>query len=160
MSPQRDSRWYSPGSSVCKITYTFEFTHYEYLREQLDYHDLLTYCTVEEVLEVVLEAFIDYRRAASLTHSRHLYGLVVEEHALNWLASRGIQTELGGNRTTIEELIYEGVLSVVQELRQGLVHVLEIMLRTLNGAEFFLSEVSVLACTEQTLLVELSNVRR
>lgn len=87
------------------------------------------------------------------------YELVVEQHALQWIAARGISIELGGNRTPAEELFFEGVLSMVQELRQGLLAVLERVLRALNGVEFRLSKVTVRSITRSSVAVEISDGR-
>jgi len=131
----------------------FDFQHYDYMLDLLEYHELEGECTVEEILGVVIEAFLDW------VQSSVAYELIVEEHALQWIASRGISIELGGNRTPAEELFFEGVLSVVQELRQGLIAVLERVLRALNGVEFRLSRVTVLSVTASSVAVEISDGR-
>lgn len=131
----------------------FDFQHYDYMLDLLEYHELDGECTVEEILGVVIEAFLDW------VQSSVAYELIVEEHALQWIASRGISIELGGNRTPAEELFFEGVLSVVQELRQGLIAVLERVLRALNGVEFRLSRVTVLSVTASSVAVEISDGR-
>ena len=131
----------------------FDFQHYDYLLDLLEYHELEGECTVEEILGVVIEAFLDW------VQSSVAYELIVEEHALQWIASRGISIELGGNRTPAEELFFEGVLSMVQELRQGLIAVLERVLRALNGVEFRLSRVTVLSVTASSVAVEISDGR-
>ena len=131
----------------------FDFQHYDYMLDLLEYHELEGECTVEEILGVVIEAFLDW------VQSSVAYELIVEEHALQWIASRGISIELDGNRTPAEELFFEGVLSVVQELRQGLIAVLERVLRALNGVEFRLSRVTVLSVTASSVAVEISDGR-
>lgn len=131
----------------------FDFQHYDYMLDLLEYHELEGECTVEEILGVVIEAFLDW------VQSSVAYELIVEEHALQWIASRGISIELGGNRTPAEELFFEGVLSVVQELRQGLIAVLERVLRALNGVEFRVSRVTVLSVTASSVAVEISDGR-
>lgn len=131
----------------------FYFQHYDYLLDLLEYHELEGECTVEEILELVIEAFLDW------VQSSVAYELIVEEHALQWIASRGISIELGGNRTPAEELFFEGVLSMVQELRQGLIAVLERVLRALNGVEFRVSRVTVLSVTASSVAVEISDGR-
>lgn len=152
-SPRADSRWYYPGNFARKRVYVFDFQHYDYMLDLLEYHELEGECTVEEILGVVIEAFLDW------VQSSVAYELIVEEHALQWIASRGISIELGGNRTPAEELFFEGVLSVVQELRQGLIAVLERVLRALNGVEFRLSRVTVLSVTASSVAVEISDGR-
>ena len=131
----------------------FDFQHYDYMQDLIEYHELDGECTVEEILGIVIEAFLDW------VNSSVAYELVVEEHALQWIASRGISIELGGNRTPAEELFFEGVLSVVQELRQGLIAVLERVLRALNGIEFRVSKVTVLSVTASSVAVEISDGR-
>lgn len=131
----------------------FDFQHYDYMLDLLEYHELEGECTVEEILELVIEAFLDW------VQSSVAYELIVEEHALQWIASRGISIELGGNRTAAEGLFFEGVLSMVQELRQGLIAVLERVLRALNGVEFRLSRVTVLSVTASSVAVEISDGR-
>lgn len=131
----------------------FDFQHYDYMLDLLEYHELEGECTVEEILGVVIEAFLDW------VNSSVAYELIVEEHTLQWIASRGISIELGGNRTPAEELFFEGVLSMVQELRQGLIAVLERVLRALNGVEFRLSRVTVLSVTASSVAVEISDGR-
>ena len=131
----------------------FDFQHYDYMLDLLEYHELEGECTVEEILGVVIEAFLDW------VQSSVAYELIVEEHALQWIASRGISIELGGNRTPAEELFFEGVLSMVQELRQGLIAVFERVLRALNGVEFRLSRVTVLSVTASSVAVEISDGR-
>ena len=152
-SPRADSRWYYPGNFARKRVYVFDFQHYDYMLDLLEYHELEGECTVEEILGVVIEAFLDW------VQSSVAYELIVEEHALQWIASRGISIELGGNRTPAEELFFEGVLSMVQELRQGLIAVLERVLRALNGVEFRLSRVTVLSVTASSVAVEISDGR-
>ena len=129
----------------------FDFQHYDYMLDLLEYHELEGECTVKEILGVVIEAFLDW------VQSSVAYELIVEEHALQWIASRGISIELGGNRTPAEELFFEGVLSMVQELRQGLIAVLERVLRALNGIEFRVSKVTVLSVTASSVAVEISD---
>lgn len=129
----------------------FDFQHYDYMLDLLEYHELEGECTVKEILGVVIEAFLDW------VQSSVAYELIVEEHALQWIASRGISIELGGNRTPAEELFFEGVLSMVQELRQGLIAVLERVLRALNGVEFRVSKVTVLSVTASSVAVEISD---
>ena len=131
----------------------FDFQHYDYMQDLIEYHELDGECTVEEILGIVIEAFLDW------VNSSVAYELVVEEHTLQWIASRGISIELGGNRTPAEELFFEGVLSVVQELRQGLIAVLERVLRALNGIEFRVSKVTVLSVTASSVAVEISDGR-
>lgn len=131
----------------------FDFQHYDYMQDLIEYHELDGECTVEEILGIVIEAFLDW------VNSSVAYELVVEEHTLQWIASRGISIELGGNRTPAEELFFEGVLSVVQELRQGLIAVLERVLRALNGVEFRVSKVTVLSVTASSVAVEISDGR-
>lgn len=131
----------------------FDFQHYDYMLDLLEYHELEGECTVKEILGVVIEAFLDW------VQSSVAYELIVEEHALQWIASRGISIELGGNRTPAEELFFEGVLSMVQELRQGLIAVLERVLRALNGVEFRVSKVTVLSVTASSVAVEISDGR-
>lgn len=131
----------------------FDFQHYDYMQDLIEYHELDGECTVEEILGIVIEAFLDW------VNSSVAYELVVEEHTLQWISSRGISIELGGNRTPAEELFFEGVLSVVQELRQGLIAVLERVLRALNGIEFRVSKVTVLSVTASSVAVEISDGR-
>lgn len=131
----------------------FDFQHYDYMQDLIEYHELDGECTVEEILGIVIEAFLDW------VNSSVAYELVVEEHTLQWISSRGISIELGGNRTPAEELFFEGVLSVVQELRQGLIAVLERVLRALNGVEFRVSKVTVLSVTASSVAVEISDGR-
>lgn len=131
----------------------FDFQHYDYMQDLIEYHELDGECTVEEILGIVIEAFLDW------VNSSVAYELIVEEHTLQWIASRGISIELGGNRTPAEELFFEGVLSMVQELRQGLIAVLERVLRALNGVEFRVSRVTVLSVTASSVAVEISDGR-
>ncbi len=131
----------------------FDFQHYDYMQDLIEYHELDGECTVEEILGIVIEAFLDW------VNSSVAYELIVEEHTLQWISSRGISLELGGNRTPAEELFFEGVLSVVQELRQGLIAVLERVLRALNGIEFRVSKVTVLSVTASSVAVEISDGR-
>lgn len=152
-SPRADSRWYFPGNFARKRIYVFDFQHYDYLQDLLEYHELQHDCTAEDLLGITIEAFLDW------VCSTMPYELVVEQHALQWIAERGISIELGGNRTPAEELFFEGVLSMVQELRQGLLTVLERVLRALNGVEFRLSKVTVRSITRSSVAVEISDGR-
>ena len=141
-SPRADSRWYYPGNFARKRVYVFDFHHYDYLLDLVEYHELQDHCTVEDLLGIVIEAFLD-----CTARDCYWFEWVVEEHALQWIATRGIAVELGGNRTPAEELFFEGVLSVVQELRRGLITVVERVLRALHGVEFSLSRGAGLAVT-------------